>query len=126
MRSIFVGLCITADSTSFPAAIDLFLSTRRPPRRARRSGLPTAGVPSIHAVSCSRRRPERARPHAADLSRGDESGLFEDAHVLLHPRRVMSNFSARSVIDASHVKLLEHTATGGVGQRRERASRATL
>src|SRR5262245_40266943 len=65
-------------------------------------------------------RADRASPHAPDLLRGDESGLLQDADVLLHAREghvePLGKIRDRSV---GMPELLQNTASGGIRDRRE-------
>src|SRR6185295_8084164 len=66
-------------------------------------------------------RPQLAGPHATDLLRGHETGLLQDADMLLHARqghvKLLSKLRDRSVCTS---ELLQNAASGGVRQRGER------
>src|SRR5262245_37201619 len=72
-------------------------------------------------------RAELARPHAADLLRGDQPGLLQHADVLHHARE--GHVELRGEVRYRRVgtpELLQDAAPGGVRERRERGIEAGL
>src|SRR5258707_5600526 len=70
-------------------------------------------------------RPQLAGPHATDLLCGHETGLLQDADVLLHARQghveLLGKVRDRSVCTS---ELVQNAATGGVRKRGERGIEA--
>src|SRR6187397_191164 len=70
-------------------------------------------------------RPQLAGPHATDLLRADETGLFQDTDVLFHARQrhveLLCQVRDRSV---GTPELLQNAAPGGVREGGERGIEA--
>jgi hypothetical protein len=65
-------------------------------------------------------RPELARPHAADLLRGDESRLLQDTDVLLHARQGQVEFLGKLGDRGVRTRqLLQNAASRDVRERGE-------
>src|SRR5205823_37322 len=72
-------------------------------------------------------RPQLAGPHATDLLRAHETGLLQDADVLLHARQghveLLGKVRDRRVCTS---ELLQNAASGGIRERGERGIEAGL
>src|SRR5882724_11346445 len=127
-RSTVVRLLMGVGSRSLLASIDLLLPFQFLDNLVQ---LVEACVPQL-AVPLDPRRlilqpapPQLAGPHATDLFCGHETGLLQDADVLLHARQghveLRSKVRDRSVCTS---ELLQNAASGGVRERGERGIEA--
>src|ERR1700757_4100571 len=123
-RSTVVRFFIGVASLSLLASIDLLLSFQFLDDLVQlvEACVPMLAVPLDPCrLFLQSARAELAGPHAADLLRGHEPGLLQDADVLLHAREghaePLGKVRNRSVGTS---ELLQHAASGGIRERGER------
>src|SRR5258708_5395371 len=127
-RSTVVRFFMGATSLSLLASIDLFLSFQFIDNLVQlvEACVPELAVPlDPGSLILQPARPQLASPHATDLLRGHETGLLQDADVLLHAREghveLLGKVRDRSVCTS---ELLQNAASGGVRDCAERGVEA--
>src|SRR6476661_2426291 len=127
-RSTVVRGFMGAGSLSLLASISLLLPFQFFDNRVQlvKAQVPDVAVPLEPCrLFFQTARAELAGPHAPDLLRGDEPGLFQDADVLLHAREghveLLGKVRDRSVFTS---ELLQNAASGCVRERGERGIEA--
>src|SRR5882724_1051909 len=128
-RSTVVWFFMGVGSLSLLASIELFLPFQFLDNHVQlvEACVPEQAVPlDPRRLILQPARPQRAGPHATDLLCAHETGLLQDADVLLHARQghveLLGKVRDRSVCTS---KLLQNAASGGVRERGERSIEAS-